>query len=278
MQRPGGSGVRHPAQVGDAVHRGSGGDEHGAGDRGDQHRRPDQRAAGAQPRRAGPGGLRRLGVRPATGDDRGGGPRVPGIEGQGRGARRHLPRARRALVGLPGRHLQDQGLDCRGYVVRERRQVVVEVRERGGDRGLPVERPLPAERLVGHHAERVHVRPRRRGAPARLLGADVVDAAHDRAGQRERLEGVRPGDAEVDQHGPAVGGEQDVAGLEVAVHDPGLVGHLQRLGDLGDDRHDLVGGQPWALPQPAAQRLALDELHGDVRRGRTVTPAGCASP
>ena len=39
------------------------------------------------------------------------------------------------------------------------------------------------------------------------------------------------------------------------MHDPGLVGHLQRLRDLGDDRHDLVGGQRSALPQQGAQRL-----------------------
>ena len=44
-----------------------------------------------------------------------------------------------------------------------------------------------------------------------------------------------PREAEVEDLDPPVGGEEDVLGLEVAVHDPGVVGGGEAVGDLGGD-------------------------------------------
>ena len=53
--------------------------------------------------------------------------------------------------------------------------------------------------------------------------------------------------------------------LDVAVHDPPLVGAGEAGGDLGGDVHGL-GDRQGAAVQPVAQRLPLVEGHGDEQR------------
>jgi hypothetical protein len=77
--------------------------------------------------------------------------------------------------------------------------------------------------------------------------------------------GDGPGDAEVHHLHLARGGDHDVAGLDVAVHDAGAVGDLQRAADVGGDLQRPLGQQPALLEQQVAQRPPLDVLHDDER-------------
>ncbi|MEK8174545.1 hypothetical protein NKH77_52605 [Streptomyces sp. M19] len=74
------------------------------------------------------------------------------------------------------------------------------------------------------------------------------------------------GDAEVGEEDLAVVGEHHVRGFQVAVHDPGRVGGLQRLeqgsGRLGHERR----GQPPVRAQPLLQRAPVDQAHHDPGR------------
>ena len=98
------------------------------------------------------------------------------------------------------------------------------------------------------------------------------------------LAAEQPDDAEVRQPGPdgaaggiggdAVGAEQDVGGLDVAVHHVLGVHVGQRRGDLGGDLADLRLAQR-ALRDPGRQAGAVDQLHHQegglpVRPDRTV--------
>jgi hypothetical protein len=72
------------------------------------------------------------------------------------------------------------------------------------------------------------------------------------------LVGFRTGDAEVDQVGEVVAGDQDVGGFDVAVRHPGGVGGIERRGDLGDDGHRARRGQCAKPFEQGVQVGALD--------------------
>lgn len=69
------------------------------------------------------------------------------------------------------------------------------------------------------------------------------------------------GDAEVDEVGEVVRGDQDVLRFDVAVHDAGGVGGIERGGDLGDDGDRAWRGQRAEAFQHAVQVGALDQAH-----------------
>ena len=62
----------------------------------------------------------------------------------------------------------------------------------------------------------------------------------------------------------AVPGDHDVVGLEVAMHDPHVVRHRQRLARLPRDLAARARGQRALRAQDVGERLALDELHREV--------------
>ena len=84
----------------------------------------------------------------------------------------------------------------------------------------------------------------------------VVASASCLAGQPLRQ-------AEVQDLGPALRREDHVGALQVPVHDAARVGVRERVGQLLAVAQDLLDGQR-ALGQARAQRLPLDQLHGDV--------------
>ena len=75
---------------------------------------------------------------------------------------------------------------------------------------------------------------------------------------------------EVGQVGVLVLGDQDVAGLDVAVHEPASVRRVERPRHLRDDRERPPRLQRPGAAQERAQIAALDVAHGQERRPLSV--------
>ena len=145
--------------------------------------------------------------------------------------------------------------------------------ERDDARVVAVDRARPGDHLVEHHPDGVEVRARVDlvGA-AGLLGRHVLGRAHDDAGDGEllllRIGAPRLGDAEVDELEEGLSpAERDehVLGLEVAVDDAERVRRLERLEDLRRVVARRRHRQPPLALHHRRQRLALQQLHHDVR-------------
>ena len=65
---------------------------------------------------------------------------------------------------------------------------------------------------------------------------------------------------------PVARGDQDVGGLDVAMHEPVVVRLGQGGGDLGDDRDRARRLEPLLLREQRAEVGALDVAHGEVER------------
>lgn len=92
-------------------------------------------------------------------------------------------------------------------------------------------------------------------------GAVLRQRGGDRVGIHRT--GKQPGDAEVEQLRLAVGGDEYVARLEVAVHHQRLVRAPHRGCHLQQQLEAFVDGQP-ALVAPFGDRQPVDELHHQV--------------
>jgi hypothetical protein len=201
---------------------------------------------------AGQPGLRRLAARPvqrarrvrrAPGGDR---PRLANgaqVVGEGLGRRIAPP----AVLGQRG---LDHDLEVAWRGRHARTQPRRLEAQNGPEQSLlcgSVERPHGAQQLVQRHAEREDVAAAvDRAAVARqTLGRHVGRRSVQFAGGRERggalVEIARQ--AEIEHDHALVGRNHEVAGLDVAVHDAGLVRGVERAGgllDQGAARHDLA--------------------------------------
>ncbi len=104
-------------------------------------------------------------------------------------------------------------------------------------------------------------------AAAALLGRDVVGAADQVAGARQRRQPLLAHEPEVDQQRAAVAAQEDVRRLDVAVEDPALVRMVQRVRDLRERRGGARAvDAPGRVDEAAArdhvgERRPLDQLH-----------------
>ena len=181
-----------------------------------------------------------------------------------------------------------------------------------GQRGVRagVVRTRARQQFVEQHAERVHVRRRRNRVARDLLGGGVGGRHHLRAGGRAEgglrhepgvavrvvVGGEELGDAEVEElhartgrraaaecaacrraaFGREVarlgGGDEDVRGLEVAVHHEALMRVLHGAARLQKQAQPLAQPQGVLIAE-ARQRLALDVLHREV--GHVAEACAC---
>jgi hypothetical protein len=183
---------------------------------------------------------------------------------------REVGRGREAVAWRPGQRTIDRPVERRRDVAN-RTQVGRRPGETLGEDRLLAragERRLAGQHLVEHAAQGVDVRARIDGALAdRLLGAHVVRRAQREAGLGQPVvtrfvRRERPGDAEVGDQRMAAG-QEDVLRLDVSVDHPMLVGVVQPVGHLTRDA-DGIGHRQLALArQPAPQRFAIHERHGE---------------
>jgi hypothetical protein len=127
-------------------------------------------------------------------------------------------------------------------------------------------RQLTTQAAVGDDAERVEIRAAVERLPHELLGRRIRGRAHEHASLRD-LEGAfveRARDPEVDQLA-VLALEEDVGGLEIAVEHAVRVRVRERAAQPEDELRDLVRRESAALREHVLQRLALDELHHEVR-------------
>ena len=94
-------------------------------------------------------------------------------------------------------------------------------------------------------------------------------AGLDDAGQRMAPLGDRaPRRAEIEQHGRAIGADDDVVGRDIAMQEVRGVHHLQGIEQRGDDGIELVlRRRPAQTLQPILEALTLLEAHHHVGGG-----------
>ena len=187
-----------------------------------------------------------------------------------RGTRRRgqRPRGRVAVDGILRHPLGDDRVEFgahRGVDGADAPRRRVQVRVHEGGQVLTEERLLRREALEEHAGKGVHVGARVDGVALEALGGHVVEGADGGAGHRQLGAGVADGvrDAEVDDVDEVVGGDEHVAGLDVAVHHAVGVRGVERLGDLGDQADGPLGRERAAAPDQRAEVGPVDEAHVD---------------
>ena len=147
---------------------------------------------------------------------------------------------------------------------RRLRHPVRQVLVRDRHRGLARVGELTGEQFVRDDPQRVQVGPRVGRLAADLLGREVLDRARHGARPRVLRVGERTGETEIGELHDAVGRDEDVLGLEVAVDDPFRVRVLEGRERLADDVGRLRGREPPARVQELADRPSADVLHDHV--------------
>ncbi len=176
-----------------------------------------------------------------------------GRAGEGRG---HRLDGLEALVGVDGHRLADDRVQVAGHPRPQ---------GPGRDGGGRVGARGPAgEHLVQAGPEPVDVGPAVGVVAPDHLGSQVAVDPEDLPGAARVVLGGRPGDREVGHLHGAVVGEQDVARLEAAVADPGLVGVVEGGGHLHGEPGRPRRRQRAVAPKGLAKGRPVDQLHHDV--------------
>ncbi len=163
----------------------------------------------------------------------------------------------------------------RGHGVGQLGRIRLEHRIDGGNPRITTERRRAGDHLVEDRAEGEDIGAVVDGLTANLLGRHVAQRAHGHTGlgqgrdrrcrpRVQRLGRRQLGDAEIQDLGPPVALQEQVLGLEIAVHDAAGVGGGQRLGD-GDANLDGLARGEGSAAQTLAKGLPIEELRHDVR-------------
>src|SRR5699024_3742343 len=122
-------------------------------------------------------------------------------------------------------------------------------RDRGGD-VVPPEGGVTFHRREQGHPDRPQIVTVLGLGAFQAFRGHVLRGTDQRAGAGDARAALDRGDTEVGEDDPTVRGHHDVAGFDVAVQNPGLIGVVhrlqQRLTDLGDG-----GNVDWAGPRYA---------------------------
>jgi len=134
--------------------------------------------------------------------------------------------------------------------------------------GVALKGWLVADQFVGCYADRPYIA---RGVSGRLSSdtfrRDVTQRANDRsrscagAGLGKLGEA---GDSEIENFYFIVGGDEDIAGFDVAVDDAAIVSVLQPTAYLKDVSDFMDKPERGSLSDDCAERLAIKILHDDV--------------
>jgi hypothetical protein len=151
--------------------------------------------------------------------------------------------------------------------------IAIEPRQRGVGVGLPEKRHAPRQTFVEHKAERVQICATVELLPAYLFRREVLGRAHHHVGAGEIVAGSAEsfGNTEVGQQHAPVGSDQDVAGLDVAVHEPGAMCSIEGGGNTRTDVDREIGAEPALFVEQLSQALAVDELHDDGQASTAAT-------
>ncbi len=170
-----------------------------------------------------------------------------------------------SLLGVFGhrlRHDREDVVRDRGRRPRLRKDLGMEHARHG-----PGEWRLPVQQLVEHAAEGIDVGALIDGVALDLLRRHVGGCPDHGSGGRQTAHlADHLGDAEVEDLGLALGGDEHVVGLQVAVHDAAAVCRTNRRQQLLDQVERDVHSEPAAVVEPVAQRAAFDVLHDDEKR------------
>ena len=134
-------------------------------------------------------------------------------------------------------------LGGRAGLLGERRGLARQMHRHDLGERAAVERWAAGQRLVRDHAERVDVTRRRDVAAGRLLGRHVDRRTGRQPVEGESTERAEPRDAPVDhaQRKLAIRGRhEDIVGLEIAMHHAARVHGREHIGDLCEQRCNLV--------------------------------------
>ena len=144
------------------------------------------------------------------------------------------------------------------------------MRQRHRYRGIAAKGATAGEHLIAHNAERVDVGSRAHVEALGLLGGDVLGGAHDHAGAGERDGCGCLGDAKVGDLDLPVLGNHEVAGLDVAVHEPHVVDNGQAVGGLLHDVKRERFRQRAFAGQQIGEGFAADVFQGHEAEGAAV--------
>ena len=168
-----------------------------------------------------------------------------------------------------------QGRRHAGVEALERQRLVLDDRGQRLNGSRAVEETPARQHLVDDERGRELVGAEIERALGRLLGRHVAGRSDDQAHLREPRVQLRRSalqrflqlrQPEVQDLHETVLRDHDVLGLQVPVHDAGLVRLGEPARDLGRDFEGLLDGERAGFQQ-LPQRPAVDQLHGQVRRG-----------
>ena len=182
----------------------------------------------------------------------------------------HCRGGRITIVGILGQCLHDDAIHGLGNISRngrrERRNGLDMLVGHGHGR-IARERRLSSEELEKQHARGVQIRTSINRLTLRLLGGEVLSCAHDRVGLRHgRLRiGDRASNAEVHDLDLTLGGQHDISGLDIAVHEASRMRVLECRQDAGNNVDDLGDRERTRIVgEEVLERTPIDVLHDDV--------------